>query len=393
MKSLFLSILMTGMLFLSSFQYLYAQEDLDAKLIKRQVNCQDISENSSIFIVDYFERGNIDSCYIILDYWSQKCGYTEPVSRANMLLALALHYYTDALVSNDYIDRMLIYMSRAEQIKNLSLYPERQGFRYDDFVPLGGDFDQWTTRLAKSLMNEYETGSSEYFLCLFYSGAYDSAFQMLKEKPYTTTATGKLYDSIIQQTIKIPVFMYHLYSGIWIPTRRLSAMGVHPVVGMGIGVKSIRNAYDFIIDFKFVNTPDYYMAKRSRTGIAEPTRHFFGGYIGFEYSRDMVQTEKNELFYTIGAAYDGFDMFESDNYDDTETSGTGSYNFNMGGGYRFYVGNGSWLSIQGRYNVVDYTISDKFFLTGHPVTIRLAYSYRYNEYRNDRLKRLRYYKQ
>ncbi|MBK6964377.1 MAG: hypothetical protein IPH20_10665 [Bacteroidales bacterium] len=391
MKPVLLLVLTTGMLFFSTFHNLNAQEGLDAKLIKKQVNCQDISENSSFFIVDYFERGNIDSCYIILDYWSQKCGYTEPVSRANMLLALAMHYYTDALVSTDYIDRMLIFMNRAEQIQYLGLHPERQDFRYDDFVPLGGEFDQWTTRLAKSLMNEYEPGSSEYLLSLFYSGECDTAFQMLKEMPYLTTATGKLYDSIVRQTIKTPVLMYHLYSGIWIPTRNLSAMGVHPVIGMGMGAKSDRNSYDFILDFKFVNTHDYYIAKRSKTGVAEPTRHFFGGYIGFEYSRDMVQTKKNELFYTIGAAYDGFDMFEEDMNNETKTSGTGSYNFNMGGGYRFAVSDGSWISIQGRYNVVDYTISDKFFLSGHTVTVRLAYSYRYNEYRNDRLKRLRYH--
>jgi hypothetical protein len=392
MKSLLLLVLTTGMLFFSTLQNLYAQEDLDAKLIKKQVNCQDISENSSFYIVDYFESGNIDSCYIILDYWSQKCGYTEPVSRANMLLALAMHYYSDAMISSDYIDRLLIYMNRAENIQILSLHPEKADFRYDDFVPLGGDFDHWTNALAKSLMNEYEPGSSEYLLSLFYSGKCDTAFQMLKEKPYLTTAIGKLYDSIVRQTIKMPVLMYHLYSGIWIPTRNLSAMGVHPVIGMGMGAKSDRNAYDFIIDFKFVNTPDYYMAKRSRSGIAEPTRHFFGGYIGFEYSRDMVQTVKNELFYTIGAAYDGFDMFEEEIDNETKTSGTGSYNFNLGGGYRFAVSNDSWLSIQGRYNVVDYTISDKFFLAGHTVTVRLAYSYRYNDYRNDRLKRLKYYR-
>lgn len=391
MKSLALLVIMTGIVFFNSLQNLKAQEDLDAKLIKKKVNCQDISENSSIFIMNYFDKGNIDSCYIILDYWSQKCGYTEPVLRANMLLALAMHYYTDALVSADYIDRMLNYMSRAEVIQNNKLYPEKSDYRYDDDVPLGGDFDQWTTRLASSLMNEYETGSSEYLLCLFYSGAYDSAFQMLKLWPYQTTATGKLYDSIVQQTIKMPVLTYQFYSGIWIPTRNLSAMGVHPMLGVGLGAKSDRNAYDFMLDFKFVNTPDFYMAKRSRTGIAEPTRHFFGGYIGFEYSRDMVQNEKNELYYTIGAAYDGFDMFEADPDNETETSGTGSYNFSMGGGYRFCVGGGSWLSIQGRYHVVDYTISDKFFLTGHPVTIRLSYSFRYDEYRNDRLKRLRYY--
>ncbi len=393
MKSLALLVITTGFVFFNSLQNLKAQEDLDAKLIKKKVICQDISENSSIFIVDYFDKGNIDSCYIILDYWSRKCGYTEPVSRANMLLALAMHSYTDALVSADYIDRMLNYMNRAEIIQSNSRYPERPGLWYDDYVPLDGDFDQWTTRLAKSLMNEYEKSSSEYLFSLFYSGECDSAFQMLKLKPYQTNATGRLYDSIVKQTIKIPVLTYQFYSGLWIPTRNLSAMGVHPLIGMGMGVKSDRNAYDFMIDFKFVNTPDYYMAKRSRTGIAEPTRHFFGGYIGFEYSRDMVQTERNELFYTIGAAYDGFDMFEDDPDNDTETSGTGSYNFSMGGGYSFCVGSGSWLSIQGRYNVVDYTISNRFFLTGHPVTIRLAYSYRYNAYREDRLKKLKYYKQ
>lgn len=147
---------------------------------------------------------------------------------------------------------MLIYVNRAEQIKNLSLYRERQNYSYFDYVSLGGDFDQWTSRLAKSLMNEYEAGSPEYLLCLFYSGECDSAFQLLKKKPYQTSSTGKLYDSIVRQTIKVPVLMYHFYSGIWIPTWNLSVMGVHPVIAIGMGAKSDHNSYDFIIEIHVI---------------------------------------------------------------------------------------------------------------------------------------------
>lgn len=390
MKPLYALLTIIGLLFFSTLQNLNAQEELDAKLTKVQVACSDISENSSVYVANYFDQGNIDSCIIILDYWSKKCGFTEPVSRANLLLALALHTYSDEMISSDYIDRMLIFMNRMELMKNRNQFSPDTRFSYDDYVPLGGVFDEWTNRLAGSLINEYESGSPEYLLSLFYSGKCDSAFKLLKQEPYRATAPGKLYDSLLQQTIELPILIYHLYSGVWIPTGDLKAMGVHPVLGFGLGMKSDKNSYDFMLELKFLNTPDFYMAKRKKISESEPTRYFFGGYIGFEYSRDILQNSKNELFYSIGAAFDGFDMFEEDPENNINSSSTGSYNFNMGGGYRFALKSSSWLSIQGRYNVVDYTLGNIFDLKGHTVSLRLVYGYRYNQNRNQRLKNLKY---
>lgn len=371
-------------------QTLFAQEELDSKLVSRQISCEDISENSAGYIVHYFENNNLDSCSIILNYWSNKCGYNEPVSRADMILALAMHDYADFMITSYYFNNLLIFNYRNELIRSKN-QKQRSYFSHNyDNLPLGQRFDTWTSGLATSLLREYEPGTAEYLLSLFYSGQCDTVFRLLRAEPYKSTAPGRIYDSLVMNALRIPELVYHLYTGLWIPTGKLSAMGVHPLIGFGLGVKSNKNEYSLMVDFKFLNTPEYYQAKRTKNGETLLTNHFFGGYIGFEYARDLIQLPAHELFYTMGVAFDGFDMFEEDTDYDLKASSANSFNFNIGGGYRLAINPGSWIGIQGRYHVVDYTLNDRFFLKGHTATIRLSYAWRLNQYKNQRLQLLHY---
>lgn len=182
------------------------------------------------------------------------------------------------------------------------------------------------------------------------------------------------------------------YTGIWIPNGPLSEMGIHPEIGFTYGLKNKENLYELVMGFKFVNTPEDYIARKDKNAADELTNYFFGGYIGFEYSRDLIANRQTGPFFSIGAAYDGFDMFLDDPDSNTETAGTGSYNFNMGGGYRIFLNNSSYLGIQARYNIVDYTLSKRFDLKGHVVSLRLTYGVFQNKYRERLLEQLNYRK-
>jgi len=201
-----------------------------------------------------------------------------------------------------------------------------------------------------------------------------------------------MYNQSLQNVLKIPFMSLSGYTGLWIPNSQLSKMGIHPEIGFTYGLKTRENLYELVIGFKFINTPENYIARRDKNAEDELTNHFFGGYIGVEYSRDLFPDMQNGPFFSAGAAYDGFDMFVEDTDAALKAASAGSYNFNLGGGYRIYLNRTSYLGIQARYNIVDYTLGKTFDLKGHVVSIRLTYGVFQNKYRDNLLDQLNYRK-
>ncbi|CAN5314340.1 hypothetical protein BH10BAC4_BH10BAC4_08030 [soil metagenome] len=165
-------------------------------------------------------------------------------------------------------------------------------------------------------------------------------------------------------------FNLALIGGIWIPTGQLTPLGIHPELGFQLGSKKDKSEFDFTMVFKFLNTPNYYYAKRN--GTPELTNHFFGGYIGLDYRRDVYRKDKHEVSLLAGGGLDGFDVF---NYNNTKTKTASilTYNLNIGVGYRFYYKNMSYIGVNVNYNFVDYTVNNVVDFTGNPVTIRLVF--------------------
>lgn len=366
------------------------QVNLDHLMIKKQVSCQDVSLNSSEYIPYYFDAGLMDSAMMTLSYWGDKCGNSEPVMRATLLLALVMHYYSDQLLPENYLQYMDAYNSRQKLIKNNSATQYNYYQSEFDFVPIGGVFDNWSQNLAISLTDVYEQGSPEYLICLFYSGQIDSVYSLMANKSYADTKPGVLYYKAMQNILKLPSMSLAGYTGLWIPNGPLSEMGIHPEIGVTYGLKNKENLYELVMGFKFIHTPRDYVARRDKNSADELTNYFFGGYIGFEYSRDLIPDMRSGPFFSAGAAFDGFDMLLEDTDTNLKAASTGSYNFNLGGGYRIFLNRTSYLGIQARYNLVDYTLSQKFDLKGHVISLRLTYGVFQNKYRDNLLEQLNY---
>jgi len=375
---------------LGFLQVVNAQDDLGNRLSQRQSSCQDISLNSSEFIPWYYQEGIMDSALIVLTYWGEKCGNTEPVMRANIILSLEMHYFEEAMLDDNILRFMDSYNTRMSLIRENKTYLYNYYQSTFDYVPVGGSLDTWSMDMAAALKDEYEPGTLEYLLCLFYSGQTDSVYRIITSPPYSETMPGRLYNAELEEIMKLPSVSISGYAGTWMPTGSLTGMGIHPEIGMTYGIKVSENLYEFALGVKFIKTPDYYLARRSKNSPQELTRDFTGAYIALEYSRDLFKNQRFTPFFSAGAGFDTFTMFPADTDKDEQGISANSYNFSIGGGYRLPVAKRSFLSIQARYNMVDYTLNKLFDTRGHVVSLRVSYGIFQNLYRENRLRDLNY---
>lgn len=73
-------------------------QNFDNLMSKKQIDCRDISYNSSIYFIKYMQENKLDSAKALLQYWENKCGAREPIYRAKILLALIQNEYNDTLL-------------------------------------------------------------------------------------------------------------------------------------------------------------------------------------------------------------------------------------------------------------------------------------------------------
>ncbi len=374
----------------SSSQATAQNNNLENLLVKRQVGCADISLSSSEYIPYYIENNLMDSALMVLSYWGEKCGNTEPVLRTNLLLSLELFYFDEAMIPDDFLQRMSVFSDRMQMTRDNNTFVYNYHQAAFDYVPVGGDFDQWTMKFAQNLLDKYEPGTQGYFLSLWYSGATDTAYSLLNTYPYNTFKVGLAYNELIQHYLDLPSTNISGFASTWIPLGPLESMGVHPEIGMTYGLKHRQNLYELVMGVKFIKTPEEYLTRRDKNTDWEYSDEFSGVYFGFEYSRDLIPNKRNGPFFSIGTAYDAITTLTEDTDNKIDASTSGSYNFNLGGGYRLFLNNRSYLGLQARYNIVDYTLKDLFDKKGHVLTIRLTYGILQNAYRDSQLNDLKY---
>jgi hypothetical protein len=367
-----------------------AQNFDDLMRINKQLDCGDISYNSALLFEKYFSNNQIDSAKNILTYWENKCGRREPLHRAKLLLALKENEYHDSLLTKNILSYIFNYQNRMNMIKYDSYYDYDEYKPYYGFIPAGQEYDMFTIKEFGHLKSMYETNTIEYLLCEFYSDNYDILFTKLQTNDYKTSTLSEEYNKALQKCVNMSEMHLSLITGVWIPTGKLNLLGVHPELGFQWGLKHKKMSYDIVMAFKFLNSPNEYFARRKETNELEPTRHFFGGYIGIEVGRDIYTSRKHELQLVGGVAFDGFDALNENKDLNLKSSSTSSYNFNMGLAYRYYLSSSQYVGLRAKYNIVNYTLNNTVDLTGNAITIQFTYGGLWNQIKQNNLKVLKY---
>ncbi|MCL2245911.1 MAG: hypothetical protein FWC10_02220 [Lentimicrobiaceae bacterium] len=348
-------------------------QDFDDLLTKKQVDCSDIAHNSSLHFIKYMTVYEVDSAKHLLDYWENRCGIREPIFRAKILLALITSECVDSLLTKEPLNQIFNYQSRMDMIRSARYYLYDDYRSYYGYIPPGEEFDIFTRQLAFDLKNNYTPESLEYVLAEFYSNNYDVILSKLQSKTLENCLLAKEYEKAVKPYKSMPEFHFALLAGIWIPTGALAQIGVHPDLGIQVGWKQRKINYDFTLTTKFADAPRKYYAKRNKKSEEdELTDRFFGGYIGFELSGDILSKKGHEIQIGGGGGYDGFFVLKEKKDENLKASATSSFNLNFGLAYRYYISHNFYLGLRVKYNIVDYTLNKVIDFTGNPITVQFS---------------------
>lgn len=152
-----------SLLLIFSIRQAYCQ-DFDRLTAIRQVDCSDISYNSSLLFVKYMQENKLDSAEHFLKYWQIKCGEREPMYRAKILFAIKAGKFSDSLFTEAVFNHIFNYLERSEIIKYAKFYTYDQYKSYFGYIPPGQEFDNFTVQLARELKKDSEPQSMEYLL-------------------------------------------------------------------------------------------------------------------------------------------------------------------------------------------------------------------------------------
>ena len=68
--------------------YALGQIDNVEKLMTRKyLSCEDINYNVKFLIPSFYDKGNTDTLYSVLDYWENHCGNSEELTRCNIIFS------------------------------------------------------------------------------------------------------------------------------------------------------------------------------------------------------------------------------------------------------------------------------------------------------------------
>jgi hypothetical protein len=383
------SILIIIFIFLSLPFY---GQDFDRLMLKKTMDCSDVSLNCSQLFKKYMMENKEDSAKALLYYWQSKCGLREPIFRAKILLAMDQGSFHDSLLTANALPYFYIFQNRINAINSGNFYSYDNYKSYFGYIPPGQEFDKFTLKLAAELEMKYDTLSEEYLLCQFFSGRSNLIFDKLQDQRYTNTVLSHQYYKEVDKYINLPELHGALLTGVWIPTGEIRKLGVHPQFGFQGGIKKRKMSYDLTIIFNSGKSREEYYARRKGYDTPQLTNYYFGGYIGFDIGRDLIYYRGNELSLLTGIGWDGFDTFEDENKNDkvSTASTVGSLNFNFGLGYRHYFSNNTYIGLRLKYNVVNYTMNDVIDFTGNPITAQVAIGGLFNLAKKQNLNALKY---
>jgi hypothetical protein len=161
--------------------------------------------------------------------------------------------------------------------------------------------------------------------------------------------------------------------GFWIPTEKLKLLGAHPSLGCQVGYHHNVNDLALTIQFKFIEAAHPYTVLRN--GRLYDLTHFFGGYIGVDYTRFIISDKSFQLGVVAGAGYDGFDISSGEGEEYLKPLSIGSLNVNTGLRFNFFYTARKFIGIQGRYNMINYKNEGGSTLTGDAITIDLIFGF------------------
>lgn len=339
-----------------------------------ELGCDEITVNSSYLFADYIDRNEIDSAAMILDYWTIKCGRTEPVYRAKIILYLVQNKNIDPIIDSSALDYIEMYRYRIEKSKTDTYHHYEKYIKDYGYLPFNSKFDSLTKKIALQYLNKVSTRSVDYLFCEFYGGVNDSIFYKIQHNDFKGTNMAIGYYKFISMLKSYMYMNLSISGGAWIPTGSMKKFGIKPLFGFNMELEKNNITYKLNAMVRFGNSNVIYQAKNKETNRIESTNEFSGANVGFDVGWILLRTKKADFKVQAGLGLDFIDVFpDKDTEDNIDVSTTlYTYNFNLGLGYRYHF-KSTFLELNAKYHFVDYRLGNIVDFSANPITIYLSF--------------------
>ncbi len=198
--------------------------DLSGIMTERMPDCSDITFNSMKLIPEYYNRQEVDSAIMVLDYWIYHCGMSQDSYAAQVLLDM----YRDSVPIDDRFLAGYFGWSWSTQYygQQYSFMTYRQPARMLDRIQVYSDF---LKSLAASQAARQDLPAFEHLLALYFSGQPDSLLSAYRREEFPDRPSQGDYLTRLASTRSMVEFHYGMFAGAWPPRNTDLSKATRPI--------------------------------------------------------------------------------------------------------------------------------------------------------------------
>ena len=346
-------------LFFTAFTLSVAKgQSIQERMTQKHPTCRDVFLNAMNVIPDLYRHKSHDSLHAAILIWKTSCGNIPEIECTELLLSIDESTFSANNMDSSTIDLLANY-SYAFSHRNMLKNAEEER-----------SFYTFSSSWARLLLREKFLDKNEKFICQVLAGEIDNPVKEIRQNPAMYSSFAKILqeNEEAQRTGFRTNFAF--LAGIWIPMGDLSLLGNHPSLGFQFGARDNSNQLDITLQFRFSKSASPYTIER-KNALYE-SDNYFGGYIGIDYTRYLVNKLNFDLGLLGGIGYDGFDITSSNyDYDYLKPLSIGSFNANGGFKLNYYFTTSFYIGLQARYNVINYVNHGGTSMNGDAFSIDL----------------------
>jgi hypothetical protein len=333
-------------------------QTIEDQMTKKHPSCNDVFLNAINVFPKLYRAKAFDSMHTAINIWKDACGNNDNITCTTLMLSMQ-----QATFKKDSINAFTI-----EVLENYAhlfdFYKKYTAPYYNNEAAFYKFISIW----AKLLMEEKQLDENEKFICSIFTGSIKEPVKEIKHNSENYPDLAVLVQQKEKEQRKATRVNGALVLGTWIPNGDLKIIGSHPSIGFQWGGRKNRQEFDFTMQFRFLKSANTYFIKRNNAQYQ--SNHYFGGYIGFDYTYYLLSSPRNDLGILAGIGFDGFDVSKS-NDQSLRPLSINAFNANGGLRYNFYINPTFYFGLQGRYNVVNYCNSGGSSLQGNAISVDL----------------------
>jgi len=386
MKRTLFSVL--AFLFVMGMPLAGQQNDIEGYMTRKYLPCEDIMYNCSFLIPEFYEKNELDSLHMVIDFWKSHCGTPAILRRCDIILSIEEGNFSEDLYDEGILNSLYDYKKYKDgSLNGWYSIPRMYSHKMVDFNRM----DSFLVDLSRSLIESDNLSELERMLLDVYSHSNERTLMALLDDEYSGTKLQEYYQAKLKEIKNDPVYNLDILAGCWVPFDQLATIGVHPLIGLRGGI--------WWENFT-LNLSSSVRMGRSRNPIEVienqelwTTDEHVGGHMGLHTGTSIINGGKSKFSIVGGVALDWMEVLTvTDTEENLELiKNLGSLNLNAGLSYTYNIDKYRYLGIEAKYNFLNYINQGGTNISGNAITINLLYGFTNKQYKDNRLERLDYH--